>query len=91
MEKRADKALDLVQMCELSAARHALKGDPHRARESPNVVCGARSREAPTCSEGSPDASVINDVPQVEIDLEQDKSWRICCQHVAGKPEARQA
>ena len=28
VEKRADRALDLVQMGELSAARHALEGDP---------------------------------------------------------------
>ena len=58
-----NKAFDLVQMGELSAAGHALEGDPHCAGKSPNVECAARSGEALSPSQfprkSSPDPSSI--------------------------------
>ena len=52
VEKRADRALDLVQMGELSAARHALEGDPI-APGNRQTLNALQDPERPTGSQGS--------------------------------------
>ena len=73
MEKRADRALDLVRIGELSAARHAWEGDPVAPgnRQTLNALQDPE-RRSPVLREILP-ASIVNRVPQTEIDLEQDR------------------
>ena len=72
VEKRADRALDLVQMGELSAARHALESDPiapgnqqtQRALQDPN--------RRPAVLRSPLPPAILNQVPEVEFDLSQE-------------------
>ena len=94
VEKRADRASDLIQMGELSAARHALEGDliAPGNRQTLNALQDPESRP-PVPREALP-ASIINHFPQTEIDLDQDRflaNLRSARRRAAGGPSGMTA
>ena len=62
MEKRADRALDLVQMGELTAARHTLEGDPIALGNHQTLNALQDPERRPPVPREVP-ASIINHVP----------------------------
>ena len=73
VEKRADRALDLIQMGELSAARHALEGDPIAPGNRQTLSALQDPERRPPVPREALPASIVNHFPQTEIDLDQDR------------------
>ena len=73
VERRADRALDLIQMGELSAARHALEGDPIAPGNRQTLSALQDPERRPPVPREALPASIVNLFPQTEIDLDQDR------------------
>ena len=72
LEKRADRALDLVQMGELSAARHALEGDPIAPGSQHTLHALQDPNRRPPVPRSPLPPAILNHVPKVEFDLSQE-------------------
>ena len=72
VEKRADRALDLVHMGELSAARHALEGDPIAPGNQQTLRALQDPNRRPAVLRSPLPPAILNQVPEVEFNLSQE-------------------